>query len=98
MLVSEHKGELGAALTQLIAALERSAWMAFNPETVTSRGPAGFRRVEASGLQPEDDLGDRYLNPYPQRMSGQLRVRCLCVLGLLPLGVGEANRGPLAGH
>jgi hypothetical protein len=36
MLVSEHKGELGAALTQLVAALERSAWMAFNPETVTS--------------------------------------------------------------
>jgi len=50
------------------------------------------------GLQPENDLAGRYLNPYPQRMSGQLRVRCLCVLGLLPLGVGEANRGPLAGH
>jgi hypothetical protein len=42
------------------------------------------------GVQPEDDLGGRYLNPYPQRMSGQLRVRCLCVLGLLPLNASRS--------
>ncbi len=34
--VSEHKLELGTALTQLVAAWKKSAWMAFNPETVTS--------------------------------------------------------------
>jgi hypothetical protein len=41
------------------------------------------------GVQSEDDLRVRYLTPYPQQMSGQLRVRCLYVLGLLPLNVSR---------